>query len=142
MAKLQDSPANCGALALVNAMDAKGEKVTVATAETIAGTSAITGTGTVGMKRALRKLEKKAVEWEIESAGVAWSTLIGHLHQGQPVLMVVQEGEHWVVAVGTLGADRVLIVDSADGAVVVSQSFRQLMQWWRCGKSYYGIAVI
>lgn len=142
MAKLQDSPANCGALALVNAMDALGETLTVATAETLAGTHPINGTTEKGVRKALKKLEKRVVEWNIDAAPVAWSTLVGHLHQGQPVLLIVQDDAHWVVAVGMLGADRVLVVDSADGAVVRSCSYRQLIQWWKGAEGYYGIAVV
>lgn len=125
-------------------MDAIGENLTVSTAETLAGTHAVSGTTEKGMKRALKKLEKRAVEWNVAAGSprIAWSTMLGHLHQGQPVLLVVQEDQHWVVAVGTLGADRVVVVDSADGALVRSLSYNQLMPWWRGAEGgYYGIAV-
>jgi len=146
MAKLQDSPANCGALALVNCLDVLGEKLGVRAAETLAKTHAVTGTGLPGMKSALRKLDKNPHEFQVPQKHglMAWSLLTGFLTQGYPVLITVQDDEHWVVAVGLLGggSDRVLVVDSADGAVVKSLTYAQLMPWWRGSEnSYYGIAV-
>lgn len=142
MAKLQDSPANCGALALVNAFDALGEKLGVRAAETLADTSPVKGTQETGLKKALKKLEKHPMEIHNKDAFRAWTLLQGFLRQGFPVLLLVDDGEHWVVAIGTLGPERVLVVDSADGAVVQSRDYEQLMARWLASDGCYGIAVV
>lgn len=141
MAKLQDSPSNCGALALVNALDALGEKLSVRAAETLAGTSAVTGTQEGGLKKALKQLEKFPFVIQTKNELKAWTLLVGNLLQGHPVLLLVDDQEHWVVATGLLG-ERILVVDSADGAVVKSYDATQLFTRWVGDQTYYGIAVV
>lgn len=140
---LQDEKNGCGAAALTNALRAIGQQLPQDAARKLAGTSH-EGTTDRGMVKALRTLGHVPCTLRESNAGVAWVTLRGHLAEGHPVLLAVDDWDHWIVAIGILG-DRVILVDSADGSVVqVLDIANTLLRWQYPGatKGFYGIAVV
>jgi hypothetical protein len=63
---------------------------------------------------------------------VAWDALKMRLTEGRPSLLPVDDGEHWVAAVGLLG-DSVLVADSADPELVVPYTQAALTRRWKTG---------
>lgn len=140
---LQDEKNGCGAAALTNALAALGQQLPQDAAKKLAGTSH-EGTTDKGMVKALRTLGHVPCNIREANAGIAWVTLRGHLAEGHPVLLAVDDWDHWVVAVGLIGS-RVIVVDSADGAVVQVLDIGQLTGRWEypgATKGFYGIAIV
>jgi ABC-type bacteriocin/lantibiotic exporter with double-glycine peptidase domain len=140
---LQDSPAGCGVAAVCNALEALGDPQPQATVWKLAGASGTYGTQPRGVIGALRKLGHRTIVLQQEDPGQALVVLRGYLMHGLPVILLVQDSEHWVTAVGTLG-DKVVIVDSADGGMTRCLDSDATIQRWRqlgCKKSFYGVAV-
>lgn len=64
------------------------------------------------------------------------------LRDGRPVILLVENAEHWVSAIGLLG-ERVQIADGADNELVVSYPITEFANRWVDAtskrKPYYGI---
>lgn len=139
--KLQDNKYSCGAVALCNALEAANiESPAVDAMMKLARTSPEKGTTTKGMARALESLSITYEKVRTKDSFAAYSVLVACLSFGSPVLMAVDNDTHWVVAVGVLGS-RILLVDSADGAVVQSLNRQQVLDRWGCDDYYEGIVV-
>lgn len=74
--------------------------------------------------------------------GRAAEALRRFLHKGFPVIMCVDNDEHWVCAIGVLGS-RFLVADPADAELVLSYDPEKLTTRWKnkTKKPYYGIVV-
>jgi len=140
--RMQDSQAGCGPTALHNALAALGLKRTQAECELLCGTTATDGTPFKRLVAGTRKIpELIPCPLRESRADVAMLKLEAALRAGRPVLMVVDDGEHWVAAVGTLGG-RVLVADSADNDLVLSYSPTELEHRWKeegAGKPFQGV---
>lgn len=123
--QLQNLPNGCGAAALCNALEAIGYRLTLEAAAKLARTSA-DGTDSVHLKRAIRVLGFEPHEWQTANRQAAWAITVGYLNMGYPVLLCVDEEEHYVAAIGILGG-LVVIVDSADGGVVQTLDRRHFL---------------
>ena len=82
-------------------------------------------------------LWSRALGWTGSAIGGA---IIGALALGWPVLLAVDNDTHWVAAVGRLAA-RVLVADSADGAVVQSLDEKKLLDRAVCAGYIEGIVI-
>lgn len=85
----------------------------------------------------------KATRIEESRRMVAELLLYHALRNGRPVVLLVDKGEHWVVAVGLLG-HRCLVADSADSELVVSYTQEEVMTRWKLaesGKAYWGVVL-
>lgn len=129
----------CGAVALCNAAEALGIRLTEEKAIKLAGTDPITGTSPAGMKKALKQLRLVPEDFSHKHPGIAFLTLSGAVVNGNPVLMTVDDDEHWIVAIGVLGP-RIVVADSADPGTVAVLSPAMLMKRWRAD-TCYGIVV-
>jgi hypothetical protein len=138
--KFQADQASCGAAAMSNALSAMGVSRTEAECAALCGTST-DGTSAKGLLRGLRLVEGLDPSAFREARqDVAILRLYAALHQGRPVILCVDQDEHWVAAVGLL-AGRVLVVDSADNELVVSYLAGALaVRWGGPGtKPYFGV---
>jgi hypothetical protein len=84
--------------------------------------------------------EGKEISWIVPAR--AAQGLRRLLNRGIPVILCVDECEHWVCAVGTIGT-RFLVADSADAELVRSYDATALAErWWhKSKKPYYGVTV-
>jgi ABC-type bacteriocin/lantibiotic exporter with double-glycine peptidase domain len=147
---LQDEKSGCGKAAGVNALKALGRGTTQEAFGELAGTGP-EGTYPAGMIKAFEALGCTPVRIAESIGGRAWATLRGHLLDGHPVVLCVDNWEHWVVAIGLLG-DRVVVVDSADGKVCRTYDYEELEPSWegrgtrwrrdRNNRPFYAIAVV
>ena len=143
--QLQETPFGCGPTALLNAYMALGHQKppTQAAIAELCGTTT-DGTNAAQLKRGIRKLDYVPVALRASTSEEAWSLLIGWLYRGCPVIVSVDKDEHWATAIGALGPDRVHLVDSADGAVVVTWDKEQFLEKWKGRdrrRPYYGVVV-
>lgn len=128
--RAQDSQFNCGPVALHNALLALGIKRSIKECERLTGVTATAGADTKAMMdaaRPIRGVHLMPVETTEPQAAIA--ILRDALRRGRPALLSVDQGEHYVAAVGLLG-DRVLVADGADNEIVVSVPDFVLVRRW------------
>jgi len=108
--KLQERKFSCGPAAVRAALYVFGHNnISEATLRRMAGTTS-EGTDERGFMRAIRSYGHKPKEYQAESRKAAWAWLKGTLGRGKPVLLCVDQWDHWVTAVGRLGG-KVLVFD-------------------------------
>lgn len=146
--KFQRSSHTCGPVAIVNACRAMGRKVTEREVRKHTGTTKREGTTEHGLKNAIERLGYEPHDLRNPKVS-AFATLHHFVSGGEPVILSVEEGRHWVTAVGVVG-ERVVVFDSwrakwnMDEAGVWVLDEKQLMRWWipeEDTKTYYGIIV-
>lgn len=143
--RLQEFKPGCGAGSIANALLAMGEhqfqeviwNVAGGTADGLAPGRLLSGLDTLGYLG--RELGFRAPTPALR----ALRRLLG---KGTPVILCVDDWEHWVTAIGVLG-ERFLVADPADAEIVLSLSPDELTRrWFRNSKRavrqpFYGIAV-
>lgn len=151
--ELQQRKFSCGPAAARAVLYVLGHhKVTEAALRRWAGTTP-DGTDERGMLRAISHYGHKGKEYQAESGKKSWAWLKNILGRGKPVLLCVDEWDHWVAAVGRLGG-KVLIFDpdssggrrkKYSGLVVYDE--KDLLGRWAYHdpetnkNAYYGISV-
>lgn len=148
--RLQSSPNGCGPAAVANALRALGREMTEERVEKKIKAIADTGdpavqTGTIEAQiaKALAAFRVPATQLQLHHPIVALMALRGFLWTGHPVLLAVDNDEHWVVATGVRGG-WIDVVDSANGEVVIPYRDQELANRWAASgevPSFYGIAV-
>jgi predicted double-glycine peptidase len=140
--KLQSTSFTCGPVAIVNAISALDDTdFSEEVVKELAGTTATHGTSPRQVRSAIKKLGYTSEKFEGPSH-LAWRLLRGYLAEGNPVLLIVDNGAHWITAVGALG-DRILLADSADGETVVSRDAWSVLRRWTDNKGQcFGLAVL
>lgn len=132
--RLQKYPWSCGAAAVVNSLRAHG--ITVSEERAIKATGAnVNGTDEHGICRAVRYFGCAVYEYLSRSKEESWLWLHGSIARGASVILCVDEWQHWVSIIGSMG-DRVVLVDSGydrknvreHGVHVISK--RSLMRRW------------
>lgn len=138
--RMQDTAANCGPASLSNALKAVGIDKSQADCELMCKTTATDGTGVKGLVRGIHVAGRNPVTLKATNRDHARLRLESELRLGHPVILSVDNGSHWVAAIGLLGR-QFLIADPADNELVLSLSADQLQQRWLCGKTYFGVIV-
>lgn len=143
--KLQSGTTGCGAAALANALLALGFDIEQEAVGKLADTNG-DGTNARGLKRAAASLGAEVATINAATEYEAWFQLTGWLHHGAAVVLLFDKGEHWVTAVGTSGADHVLVVDPA---MVVRDHLEMmdredlLAAWrWKTKRPFYAICLV
>lgn len=143
--KFQSTQSTCGAAAIANALAALRRPVSEAEVIQASGLRDITqGMGPKDLKRALAKLGVGHTDLRHTSEPHGWLFLLDHLRQGEPVILAVDQDEHWVAAFGLL-AGTVLVADGAHNDLVLAYDRSSLMARWGSGdrrKTYWGLAVV
>ncbi len=142
---------SCGATALVNAAIALGvHNITEEKAIAAAGSNP-EGTNVEDLQKAFTTLELDHEEYASEHIGQSWDWLRGCLLAGYPVLLCLDNWDHWITAIGITGPSVVYVdpdgydrgVRTENGVFVVEKT--ELMNRW-CheteDKQCYGIKVI
>lgn len=143
--RLQDSQANCGPLAVRNALKALGLERSTSECEALCKTNPTEGTSATNLVKGVRKLEELCPRVIEESREIVAHLLLSSaLVAGRPVITCVDNWEHMVAVVGTLGSSRILVADSADAELVISYPWDIWMQRWACigaKKPYWGVVL-
>jgi hypothetical protein len=103
------------------------------------------GYGTIEwqIRRCLESLNVPHFQFSTSDPNLAAASLRGFLASGWPVMLAVDNDEHWVGAIGLVG-ERVLVADSADGELVVVYDTEQVVNRWATATDpakFYGIVV-
>ena len=112
--KRQKSPWSCGAAVVRNALRVFKCRVSENEIRGIAGTTKQFGTSEKGILSAIRAYGFKAVEHHIDDKEEAWEWLHETLVEGKPVILCVENWEHWVVAIGSCGNTGIAVFDSSN----------------------------
>lgn len=128
--RMQDSQANCGSTALHNALAAMGIKRSPAECERLCGVTATAGVGPEGLLTAAKAIKGCHPEiLEVFNPRHALGLLRDCLRSGRPAILCVDEGGHYVAAIGALG-DRYQVADGAKNELVVSYTGPVLADRW------------
>lgn len=142
--RLQDNQANCGAAAVKNGLCALGIDRSTEECELLCGTTA-NGTPPKRLLKGLQTIhELDPAVFHSRNEIAASAILESFLRKGRPTILLVDNAEHWVTAIGLLG-ERVLIADGADSELVTSYPTDGFTKRWvnKHSKSqpYYGITL-
>ncbi len=113
MTRFQAEDFSCGPAAVVNALRSLGIRLTEREVSELAGTTR-SGTDERGIMRALRQLGYGVEELDTLDSDEAWEWLRCQLLVVRPVVLCVENFEHWTSVVSMFG-DRVVYVDSQPG---------------------------
>ena len=102
---------SCGPSAVRAALYVLGHTISESSLRHWAGTTP-EGTDERGVMRAIHHYGHKTREYQEESIKVSWNWLKTTLSRGRPVLLCVDDWDHWVAAVGRFGG-KVMIFDPA-----------------------------
>lgn len=125
---------SCGAAAVVNALRCFGRRVSERNVCSRVGTTH-DGTTEEGLLQGIRSFGFSAAKYEASSADGSWSWLVRCLVD-RPVVVVFQNWQHWVTAIG-LSAGRVVVVDSTNSKANKTEngihvlSRREFMRRWK-----------
>ena len=143
--RLQRAPFLCGPLAILNGARALGIRLTEREIRLHTGTTKKDGTNAFGMLSALERLGLEFRGMNGTKA-TAFDHLLESIIEGYVGALCVEEGNHWIAAIGAVG-NRIVTFDSWNsfmnkkecGVDVLNQ--KQLIQWWAHGPTneYYGI---
>lgn len=140
--RLQDSQANCGPVAMRNALAAIGTERSTEECEKLCKTDATNGTRAVNLARAIQSVLGCATVISERQPDVALLRLEKMLRGGHATVLLVDAWDHYVAAVGMLG-ERFLIADSADNELVISLDPGKLLErWGNVGARYPYWAVV
>lgn len=126
--RFQSENYSCGAAAVVNALRCLGVKVPERRVSSVARTSEENGTDENGVMDAAREFGAAAAKFENVSQKDAWRWLKSSLLEGKPVILCIDNWQHWVTAVGLLGDGSVVIVDSANTVSNMSENGTHVMK--------------
>lgn len=139
---------SCGPAAVVNACRALGFRVAEGRIRALAGTTQ-DGTDESEMISAVRSLGLTATEHRGADQAAAWAFVRANVLDGHPVVVCIDQWQHWVTVVGICG-DRVLLVDPANTKKneaengIHSLTRPDLLRRWRCrneAEPFYAISI-
>lgn len=146
--RFQSNQSSCGPAALRNALLCHG---IIRSEDELAALSGMTpedGTSARGLAKALAAVAKehpRIVNTSISESrdDVALLKVYFSIQQGHPVILCVDQMEHWVTAFGIMGSNVFHVADSADNEMVKHYSSGELLARWRgvTRKPYFGIVV-
>ena len=142
--RMQNSQANCGPTAVQNGLVALGLTRSIDELEKLLGCTATQGTSGPKMLKGLyhiEELQPRKIEESREE--IAHLRLDAALRSGRPVILCVDNLEHYVCAIGRLGTSRVIIADSADSELVLVYTWSEAMRRWesQSKKAYWGLVL-
>lgn len=143
--RYQSTNYSCGPVAIANALRVFGKKIPE---RKIVKLSGATKDG-ADEEQLITGIEALGYQATVISGDKPPALLDPTLAAGQPIVMSVMNGKHWVTVVGKVG-DRYVLVDSTrtkenmkeNGVHLISR--RELLRRWRCPSEptkYYGIAI-
>lgn len=140
----QERSWSCGPGALVNALAVLGHDVSEDEVRALADTDSVDGTDEHGLIEAIEELgHDPHVIWTSDRPG-AWSRLVDHVGRGHPVLLCVDEWDHWVAITATDGKTVTMIDPADEEPHEVSLGQQELLRRWKHpdeDRPFYAIVV-
>ncbi len=141
--RFQSNRSSCGPAALANALEALGIKRSEDELIPLTGQTP-DGTDARGILKAIKAISTEAAPLRGDSIkvgeGLAWVLAWFHIaHEGRPMILCVDEEDHWVAATGHLG-DRLVVIDSGGNDLVFFYDKKGLLDRWKASDGrYYAI---
>ena len=104
---------SCGAAAFVAALYSLGRVIRESAVRKRAGTNKEEGTSEEGLFKAAAYYGYECKRYKSKSEDASWRWLLRSLKKGNPVILCVEQWEHWVAAVGIFG-DGVIVFDPSN----------------------------
>lgn len=149
--RLQSTQNSCGPCSVSNALKALGYDLSeeriedaVGKVQRQGGAQIADGTDINQLKRVLKLLKFGHSEIKLTDSDAAWRVLRTYILDGSPVILSVQDEEHWSVAIGIVGRN-ILVADGAQTELVISyDKSAMLKEWGKVGDvtTYHGLAII
>lgn len=142
--RMQSTEASCGAAALSNALKAVGVVRSEDEMAKLSGTNS-SGTSQAGITKALKSVGREPGKLLEAKSHTAVLRLIMALQCGHPVILCVDDWEHWVVAVGLLGVagyPRIVVVDSASLELTHVYSIEDVVSRWGHNKKKFSGVIV
>lgn len=102
---------SCGVFAIMNALRAAGVKVSEKRVRAHSGTTEEHGTSEHGIRNALERIGWVGEDLVADTKAKTFQALLSALDGGSPVILCVDDDQHWVAAVGRCGKN-VIVHDS------------------------------
>ena len=145
--RLDPTSYSCGPCAISAALETLGKTASLDMLMDYAGTSVRSGTDEQGVMNALRTLGLTATPISRQHDSL-WQLVLSALDSGAPVILCVDDHDHWVTAIGHIGGPtggRVIVFDSenrsSNAAVCGVWVYDQAGFSARLGESKYAIRV-
>lgn len=120
----------CGPFALKHALLALGRMVDVSQIASTARTHWWSGTDEIQLARAAREFDCDLVLERRNDAEQARKLLVKYLKEQTPVLLCVDEWQHWITVLRAEDR-RFVVVDSNSDPLLALRTWPQLRNWWR-----------
>jgi len=140
--KRQKKKWSCGAAVVRNTFRVFGVRVAEHEIRACAGTHQDYGTSEVGILKALRAWGFHPKQHSFDDKQKATEWLHETLANGQPVILAVENWEHWILAIGSLGTSGIAIFDSSNFKVNLYENGthvwndkKLIHMWWNDRKS-------
>lgn len=144
---------DCGPAAVRNALEALHVRKGLSGLRVLCGTSECDGTQEDGIKRAFLAYGCDVDEWSSNQRSKSLEWLQVSISHGRPIVLCVDQWEHWITVIGALNQDFVIFDpanpfngDPRQGGAAVVKAFRLMARWeasrrvrGNCGR-FYGIA--
>ena len=143
--KAQGKAWTCGIAAVSNALECLGIRRTQGQVAALCHTSPDAGTDEEELKRALLACGCGVDEWEFALEALSKDWLRQHLYRRGPVVLCMDNFEHWVTCIGVCG-DSYTVFDPALGMGLRVYSWAGLKTRWclsraKDGPIYYALGV-
>lgn len=138
---------NCGQHALVHALGCLGIHISIGEAHRRTGVSRLRamfeGTDEHAIMKGIRKSGRKPLPHQVHGDAKARRIITRYLRQGVPVIILIDEEEHWMVLSGMVG-ERFKWIDSVDEWLAGASAWKTVSGWMGYGddgEDYYFIGV-
>lgn len=131
----------CGVAAIANALEVLGIRRTQREVAKLCHVTPEAGTSEVEMKRALLANGVAVDEWSEKDEHTSRCWLFEHIRYLGPVVLCVDQDEHWVTAIGWCAGRVVLFDPSRNSGVEVRDDVLLAERWVNADGVYYGLGV-
>jgi len=143
--RFQRNFASCGTAALANALEALGIRRTEDELAPLCDSN-VEGTSPKGILKAIKAISTTELPLRGDSLKtsepLAWVLVQWYLvNEGRPMILCVDEDDHWVAVVGSLG-DRVVVIDGAETDLVLFYDKDGLIERWRASDGRFYAVIL
>lgn len=110
--KFQRDSYSCGVAATINAIRCYGRKIPERQIRAHSATKEEYGTSEHGIKNSLLRVGYNSKDLNTTNKQEFLSSIISSLTEGNPIILLVDKRQHWVVCMGMLGSNKYLVFDS------------------------------
>jgi ABC-type bacteriocin/lantibiotic exporter with double-glycine peptidase domain len=131
----------CGLASIANALEVLGIRRSQREIDRLCHVSPEAGCDEVEMKRALLANGCDVDEWPGIDCDTALRWVDGCMGDGMPVILCVDDDEHWVTVIGTCGPRYIVFDPSRNAGIEVHSPPSLAARWVNAAGDYYGLGV-